>query len=586
MNVSAPALLQIAGLHKSFGGVQAVQGLSLQLHAGELLALIGPNGAGKTTSFNMVGGQLVPDAGRVLLAGRDITGVPPRRLARLGVGRTFQIAQTFQSFTVLENVQLALLAQDGLAGLLGRWWRRAARHRPQDALALLVQVGMDEQAARPCSELAYGDVKRVELAIALAGAPCLLLMDEPTAGMAPGERVALMALVRRIARERQMGVLFTEHSMDVVFGQADRVAVLVRGQLLAEGAPQEIQADARVQQAYLGAGFAAADGPGEASGDASLAGPHPSPLPEGEGARPGTATPEPSLPLPTEEKADAARKWPTAQQSSLPLPSGERAGVRGRPAQGAPHPPSPPAAAAPPLLTVQHLHAWYGAAHVLHGVSLHVAPGEVVALMGRNGAGKSTTLKGIAGLLARTQGDVAFLGQPIAGLPAHRIARLGLGYVPEERRIFTDLTVLHNLEAGRQSPRARPDGTPLPSWTPERLFALFPNLGEMPQRPGGRMSGGEQQMLSVARTLMGQPLAVLLDEPSEGVAPLIAQQMARAIAELKRQGLGVLLCEQNLPFAAAVADRACVLEKGRIVHEAPMAELVADEAARRMYLGV
>ena len=253
------SLLQVQGLRKSFGGVQAVQGVSFALQAGELLALIGPNGAGKSTTFNLVGGQLPPDDGRVLLQGQDITGLAPRAVWRRGVGRTFQIAQTFASFTVLQNVQMALLSHDGH---VFNPWRRAAdhrradAHRPQDALALLEQVGMAAQAQRPCSALAYGDVKRVELAMALAHAPALLLMDEPTAGMAPAERLALMQLVQRIARERRMGVLFTEHSMDVVFGLADRVAVLVRGQLLAEGTPQQIQDDARVQAAYLGTGLA------------------------------------------------------------------------------------------------------------------------------------------------------------------------------------------------------------------------------------------------------------------------------------------------------------------------------------------
>jgi branched-chain amino acid transport system ATP-binding protein len=246
------SLLQIESISKAFGGVQAVQNVSFGLQAGELLALIGPNGAGKSTTFNMVGGQLAPDSGRVLLAGRDITGLPPRAVWRLGVGRTFQIAQTFASLTVAENVQMALLSADRR---IFAWWNRASLHRRADALALLEQVGMRAQADRPCSELAYGDIKRVELAMALAHGPRLLLMDEPTAGMAPGERVALMQLARRIAQERRMGVLFTEHSMDVVFGQADRVAVLVRGQLLAEGTPRQIRDDARVQQAYLGTGL-------------------------------------------------------------------------------------------------------------------------------------------------------------------------------------------------------------------------------------------------------------------------------------------------------------------------------------------
>lgn len=239
-----------------------------------------------------------------------------------------------------------------------------------------------------------------------------------------------------------------------------------------------------------------------------------------------------------------------------------------------------------PLLQVEGLNAWYGAAHILHGVSLQVGRGEVVALMGRNGAGKSTTLKSIAGLLERRKGNVLFMGNAIQGKASHQIARAGLGYVPEDRRIFTELTVMENLEVGRQKARLWPDGSPVPHWTPEKLFALFPNLGEMPQRPGGQMSGGEQQMLSVARTLMGQPYVVLLDEPSEGVAPLIVEQMARTILALKAQGIGILLSEQNLPFAQVVADRVYVLEKGQIVHSGPMAELAGHAQVRQQYLGL
>lgn len=245
------SLLQVAGLTKSFGGVRAVDGVGFTLAPGELLALIGPNGAGKSTTFNMVGGQLAPDAGAIRLDGQDIAGLPPRAIWRRGVGRTFQIAETFASLTVLQNVQMALLSADRRVFAL---WRRAGAHRADDALALLDRVGMRAQAARPCSELAYGDVKRVELAMALAHAPRLLLMDEPTAGMAPAERLALMGLTRELAHERRMGVLFTEHSMDVVFSHADRVLVLVRGRLLAEGAPAAIQADPQVQAAYLGTG--------------------------------------------------------------------------------------------------------------------------------------------------------------------------------------------------------------------------------------------------------------------------------------------------------------------------------------------
>ena len=238
------------------------------------------------------------------------------------------------------------------------------------------------------------------------------------------------------------------------------------------------------------------------------------------------------------------------------------------------------------LLDAKGLNAWYGAAHILFDVDLQVMRGEVVALMGRNGAGKSTLLKALMGLVAKRQGSIAFLGQDVSKAEPHDVARRGLGYVPEDRRVFADLTVLENLEVGRQPPRMWPDGSAAPVWTAEKLFKLFPNLGEMPDRPGGRMSGGEQQMLSVARTLMGNPYVVLLDEPSEGVAPVIVEQMVQMILALKAQGVSILLSEQNMHFAELVSNRAYVLEKGQIKYTATMAELAANEEVRRTYLSV
>jgi branched-chain amino acid transport system ATP-binding protein len=233
------------------------------------------------------------------------------------------------------------------------------------------------------------------------------------------------------------------------------------------------------------------------------------------------------------------------------------------------------------MLAVTGLHAYYGRAHILADVSLEARAGEVVALLGRNGAGKSTAMKAIMGLVPPAEGTVAFAGRRIDRLAPHRIARLGLGYVPEDRRIFTDLTVMENLEVGRQPPR---DGAPL--WTEERLFSLFPNLAAMRDRPGGRMSGGEQQMLTIARTLMGNPRCVLLDEPSEGLAPIIVEQMGNSIRALKSEGLSILLSEQNMHFSLGVADRAYIIEKGRIRFAGSMAELAADASLREQYLSV
>lgn len=239
-----------------------------------------------------------------------------------------------------------------------------------------------------------------------------------------------------------------------------------------------------------------------------------------------------------------------------------------------------------PLLTVSKLNAWYGAAHILFDVDLNVRRGEVVALMGRNGAGKSTTLKSIMGLMEKSKGDIHFMGSKVSGRQSFEIARRGVGFVPEDRRVFSDLTVTENLEVGRQPARTWPDGTTASRWTPEDLYKLFPNLGGMQDRPGGQMSGGEQQMLTVARTLMGNPFLVLLDEPSEGVAPLIVEQMANMIIALKEHGVSVLLSEQNVHFAELVSDRVYVLEKGQIRYAATMAELAGNEEIRRSYLTV
>ncbi|MFC4277325.1 ATP-binding cassette domain-containing protein [Achromobacter aloeverae] len=532
-------LLEVRHLSRAFGGVQAVDAIDFDLEAGEMLALIGPNGAGKSTTFNMIGGQLRPSSGVVRLAGRDITGLPPRAIARLGVGRTFQVAATFAGLAVLENVQMALLAHDRK---IFRAWRPARLARRDAALALLEQVGMQEQAERPCSELAYGDVKRVELAMALAGAPRLLLMDEPTAGMAPAERHALMALTQRLARERGMAVLFTEHSMDVVFAHADRLLVLARGKLIAQGTPAQVRDDAQVQAVYFGSGATFAD--------------------RDVGARPAR-----------HEGPSNDALAPVRPAADIPP---------GLDAAGGFH----ACSAEEPLLRVQGLHGGYGAARILFDIDLDVRRGEVVALMGRNGAGKSTTIKTLMGLLPASEGRVDFMGRDITGWPAHRIARLGLGYVPEERRIFTDLTVDQNLAVARQAARHWPDGTPGPSWDASRLYEQFPHLASLRDRVGSRMSGGEQQMLAVARTLMGNPYLVLLDEPSEGVAPVIVEQMAALILALKRQGASILLSEQNLHFAALVADRAYVLDQGRIRYAGAMSSLNGDMAARRSWLGV
>jgi branched-chain amino acid transport system ATP-binding protein len=233
------------------------------------------------------------------------------------------------------------------------------------------------------------------------------------------------------------------------------------------------------------------------------------------------------------------------------------------------------------MLEIEGLNAYYGRAHILHGVGFSMGRGEVLALMGRNGAGKSTTMKAVMGLVPPQAGRITFEGHTIVGREPFEIARLGIGYVPEERRVFSELSVMENLSVAQ-----RPKREGAPHWTPERLFQLFPNLGRMRDRPGGAMSGGEQQMLTIARTLMGNPKLVLLDEPSEGLAPVIVEEMAKTILALKSEGLSVLISEQNLHFAGSVADRATIIEKGLIRFTGTMDELKADEAVRAQYLSV
>jgi branched-chain amino acid transport system ATP-binding protein len=244
-------VLTVSGLGKSWGGVRAVDDVSFAVAPAEMLALIGPNGAGKSTTFNMIGGQLKPNSGSITLGDRPITGTAPRDLCRLGIGRTFQITETFASMTLRENVQTALLAH---RRQIWRFWRATASQAADDADRVLALVGLDAQAGDPAGILAYGDLKRLELAMALASEPRLLLMDEPTAGMAQAERTSLMALVRRLATEQGLAVLFTEHDMDIVFGVADRILVLNRGRLVAEGDAAAIRANPLVQEIYLGGG--------------------------------------------------------------------------------------------------------------------------------------------------------------------------------------------------------------------------------------------------------------------------------------------------------------------------------------------
>jgi branched-chain amino acid transport system ATP-binding protein len=491
--------LQVRQLVKHFGGVQAVKGLSFELQVGECVALIGPNGAGKSTSFACIAGQHRLTGGEVLWAGERIDDLSPaQRLAR-GVARTFQVAQTFEALTVLQNVQLLLQAPLGLTArhVLDR--QQVAR-----AQALLAQVGLQDLAHSQVGGLAYGAKKRLELALALAGVagsdrvPRLLLLDEPAAGLAGPERARLMALVKSLAQPVSsssaaadattagLAVLYTEHNMDAVFGVADRVLVLIDGQLAAHGTPGEIALNETVRRRYLG----------HAGSNAS-----------------GAEAPRVSV--------------------------------------------TPPAAlmlSEPAVLQVQQLNVWYGAAQALFDVSLKLVPGELVVLQGLNGAGKSTLLQALMGLSLRMTGQVIYDNKSLFGQAPHQRARQGLGYVAEDRRLFGALSVQENLRVAARGEVLQHE---------ERVLSLFPVLKTMLRRPAAQMSGGEQQMLALARTLMGAPRLLLLDEPCEGIAPVLVETMVAALLQLRAEGMPMLVAEQN-KLLSERADRVLTLVAGQL----------------------
>ena len=492
--------LRVQNLRRHYGGVKALDGVSFEVQPGQCVALIGPNGAGKSTCFACLAGQQQPDEGTVFWHGRAVTTLSPAQRQALGMARTFQVAQTFEALTVLQNLQLVRAA-----GRLS-WWDRLRDRERHPAMALLAQVGLQDQADAIAADLPYGARKRLELAMALAGLPetaaqgqRLLLLDEPAAGLAPSERADMMALVRQ-AVASGVTVLYTEHNMDAVFGVADRVLVLMQGRLVADGAPEVVARDDRVREGYLGQDFEAVQ---------------------------------------VEPHFVTARGEATRQSTPAGSPHRAREDLRS-------------------VLAVEGLNAWWGQAQALFDVRLQVGEGELVVLQGLNGAGKSTLLQALIGVGPRVQGRIVWRGQPIDHWPAHRRARAGLGFVAEDRRLFTGLSVQDNLWIA-----ANAQGQGRPAARYERVLALFPQLQAMLSRPASQMSGGEQQMLALARTLMTGPRLLLLDEPCEGIAPVLVEAMRDALLQLAAEGMTLLVAEQNR-ILAAHAHRVLQLVGGRL----------------------
>jgi branched-chain amino acid transport system ATP-binding protein len=452
--------IELVDVRKSFGPTQIIRGVSLAIEAGTRQAVIGPNGAGKSTLFNLITGKYPVSAGGIRLKGESITGLRPYEINRRGLSRSFQVTNIFPWLSVFENVRCSVLWSMGYRYSFWHLLDNAADVRAR-AEVVLEQLNLTARRHVPAGMLSYAEQRALEIGITIAGGADVILLDEPTSGMSRSETEQVVQLIREVTAGKTL--LMVEHDMSVVFDLADRIAVLVYGEVIAHDTPERIRANAAVQEAYLGV--------------------------------------------------------------------------------------------------------------------LQVNGGEIVSLLGRNGVGRSTTVKAIMGDV-RAHGSVRFRDEEMCGLPPYVIARKGLGYVPENRDIFPTLTVRENLLLGMKSAR-RPG-----RWSIEDMFTLFPSLRERADNPGAVLSGGEQQMLTMCRTLMGDPHLIMIDEPTEGLAPLLVKQVSNLLVEIAQRGIAILLVEQKLTIALTISSRVYVMGHGRVVFQGSPADLAANESVRKEWLEV
>ncbi|WP_159998471.1 branched-chain amino acid ABC transporter ATP-binding protein/permease [Roseomonas sp. 18066] len=486
-------------LKKAFGRIQAVRGASFAVGDRQLHALIGPNGAGKTSAFNLLSGMFPPDSGKVMLDGRDATGLSPQAITRAGIGRSFQITNLFPGLSIAENLRLAIQARHPKRFGL---WRNAADYddMAEDTAVLLRWMGLAGIEKAEAGALSYGGQRLVDMAVAVATRPRILLLDEPLAGLATAERARVGELIKRVSTD--IPVLLVEHDIDRVFALADRVTVMNDGEVLVDGSVEDARGDARVQAIYLGSGTAA---------------------------------------IAAKPRASAAVEAT--------------------------------------LLEVEGINTFYGKSHILQGVSFELKQNEILALLGRNGAGKSTLLKSIIGITRPASGRMALSGRDIAGLGSDRIARLGVSFVPQGRGLFAGMSVAENLTLGRLK-RLTGEGE---HWPEEKVLEVFPRLKQRWRTPADALSGGEQQMVAVARALSGDTRLLLLDEPFEGLSPAVTEELFEAFDRL-RQELSIIIVDHNLDLALALSDSTVALERGAVTWRGASSLLRDDPDLRRKVL--
>ena len=490
-------ILETKGLCKNFGSLEAVCHVDLNLEKGELRSIIGPNGAGKTTFFNVLTGMLTPTSGDILFKGENIAGLAPFQVAMKGIGRSFQITSIFPQLSVYENILIPSMLYYSKNEAINRAWE------------ILEDVDLKDKANVIAANLSHGDQRHLDIGIALTTKPELLLLDEPTSGMPPEESIRTVKLIQRLKSEKGYTIMLIEHKMDIVLSISDRITVLHLGEKIAEGKPNEIQANDEVQKAYLGG-------------------------------------------LDKEYQMTNNRQREVAGNGQE-------------------------------ILNLEKVNAFYGESHVLRDVSMKIKEGEMVGLLGRNGAGKTTTLRTIMGLTPARSGSIQFRKERIESLAPETVANKGISLVPAGRRIFANLNLMENLELpffmkGIDSKQRR---TQI-----ETIFNYFPALLKRKTHKGNRLSGGEQQMLAIGRALVGHVKFMMLDEPSQGLAPIIVKHLSEIIKEINKQGVTILLVEQNALMALELVDRLYVMDKGEIVYEGRPEELWADRKRHQELLGV